>query len=170
MGACLSCSSRPSTATLASVGLHFSISLLGWVVLVSSWNVGVLTRIRIWPHTESSDRRVQCHWNMTIRLNTLPLDIIHRLLVMLPDYRSLKNLISSTRVIYEAYTNHSKLISEAIARNLAGPAFIHAWNANRPGDEVLDPSGVFPLSALEQSNFDKECHASWALEDLYSLM
>ncbi|KAJ7160039.1 hypothetical protein C8R46DRAFT_1106808 [Mycena filopes] len=77
-------------------------------------------------------------------------DIMHRILLFLPDFRTLKAVILSSKSLHAVFASHPRSITKAIAFNLVGPALLAALNLARNRGPILpedDPWGFGKATA-----------------------
>ncbi|TCD70661.1 hypothetical protein EIP91_002382 [Steccherinum ochraceum] len=112
----------------------------------------------------------------------LPVDVIDRILVSLPDFKTLSAVIRTSKsIFYDVFQNHPVSITRAIAHNVAGPCLVqalriaytdYALNCTNGGfkdiaeeDDVLDR----PLTRYVSSILERNMEAARGLENLFSL-
>ncbi|GLB38536.1 hypothetical protein LshimejAT787_0504010 [Lyophyllum shimeji] len=119
-------------------------------------------------------------------LNSLPLDddVIDRILIFLPDYRTLRATILSSKAFYGVFQNHPHSILRAVSYNVTGPALPQALRVIRysapepdaPTDPSMTPSPrpwresdpVSPIRDEECRQLQQNAAVVCALEDLFS--
>ncbi|KAJ7160031.1 hypothetical protein C8R46DRAFT_905708 [Mycena filopes] len=77
-------------------------------------------------------------------------DIVHRILLFLPDFRALKAVILSSKSLHAVFASHPHTTVKAVASNLVGPALLAALNLVRNTGPTLaqdDPWGFGKATA-----------------------
>ena len=114
-------------------------------------------------------------------LDSLPLDVIDRILLFLPTFSALRAILLSSKSFNTIFKHHPNSIIRAIAYNITGPALPQAMRLLRTaGDRdlylVSDPpkhaliawAETDPISPVERCTLVKNAAVVKALEDLFS--
>ncbi|KAG6910681.1 hypothetical protein DXG01_008725 [Tephrocybe rancida] len=98
------------------------------------------------------------------KTNSLPLDIIDRILCFLPDYSTLQATILSSKSFYRVFETHQNSILRAVSYNVTGPALPQAIRVLRYHDVTTqahnsDPkpwSEGDPISPITNEEYEDE--------------
>ncbi|EMD41883.1 hypothetical protein CERSUDRAFT_90466 [Gelatoporia subvermispora B] len=110
-----------------------------------------------------------------MKLSDLSGDVLDRIMVNLPDYSTLGNLLLSSKQIGDVYKRHPKSIKRAIAKNIAGPAWPTALRVafassldleSIPGEDDIREGDID--IRMQGKQMQKQAQKVKALEDLYS--
>ncbi|KAF7789218.1 hypothetical protein EIP86_000159 [Pleurotus ostreatoroseus] len=105
----------------------------------------------------------------------LPLDLLDRVLMYLPDFNTLSSVLKTCKSIYGVFQAHPKSIVQAIAFNIVGPALPEAVRLiayeqdSSPAEDDSEDGSVPPFSRSDTVILSDNASVVSRLEALYSM-
>ncbi|KAI0374460.1 hypothetical protein BV20DRAFT_1011510 [Pilatotrama ljubarskyi] len=117
--------------------------------------------------------------------STMSSDIVHEILISLPDFKTLSAAITVSKAFYDVFQIHPKSITHAVARNVVGPAlpqaarlahYVHQRSSDNDDsrvqllpDESQFQDSQWRLDRHIAGTLEEHARAVRTLEDFYSL-